>query len=1548
MKFFKSILALAAAVFIGSSAWALETTETISDLEVGHDITPTADVSGRDHSGWQVDSSAADSAIATATMKTSTSTSTKRPTVTVTGHGNGTTKFTIKYGNSGSTWILTVKVEASSGIAKTVAVGKDLEFTDTLKNSNYYYRLQGDSGATTYVTSSPTSATQASGTTTGTLKLHGVKETASPVTVRLQQRQYQNSGTWSDVKVYSVTVTAKPMEFNYSGVNFEVSGASTNYVGGELVMTFTKSGSMTTDKDISGARVLAVGGGASGVAARYRGTSSNYYCGNGGAGGKVAQQSGSSVTLPQGTYSIVVGAGGEGITRTSKYWPENTQTQVDMVGGNSGRDSSISSLGSFPGLKAEGGVALANASDAETDTHAGTRSSGGTKAADGTGASGNGKTGVKSDISGPSGSFVEYGVGGVGASGKNEVRGADGTVYGQGGGGSANSVTSGTPSGSGFQGVVIVRVPQQVQPIADPVVHNNLTYNGNEQTGVAEGANYMLTGTTKATDAGNYVAYATPKSGYCWQDGKTTEKAINWKIERAKLAVEPTVATGLTYNGEEQFGYTAAGENVTLDGTTSATNVNNYTFTATPTANYAWGDGAFAAKTYNWSIGYKQATVTVVSTNKLFGAEEPVYQTKNEGFIAEDPTELTWTVFRTNASETVGTYDVLVAGEEFQGGYQISYNKGTLEIRAGKMTVNGKGYDNITDAFQDLLQNKGSATFNDTGIVYDGMTFQRGSTLTVAADNSWTVTNNGGTSLIATKIPGKMNLTVDGTFELSGDIFVAPMGEDDTIVTVTNFLLDASITVGKESNGATDAMAYLTFNTFTNEDPANRITLTTNGVIRSEEKLTIADVFTEPTKIKETQVDGWWEYTYLPLIPVDVPEAVDGLVYNGNEQTGVVENVGFTLTGNFATNADDYTAVATLADGYIWADGSSDPTNINWSIGKFAITVTPVATNKLVGAKDPELTYTTDVEPVEGDEFTGKLVRSEGEDVGTYDITRGTLAIDDKNYDLTFDTASGEDAFEIRAGKITVNGKGYDDVEEAFAALVLAAKSGTATATFNEEVEAQGYKFAQGAVLTIEEGGKWSLTGDVTMPMVEKEKKVSVDGALTLAGDIFVGDRADVTTEVLATNVVLAADVTVGAATEGLDPAGIATLAFDEIDVGDYKLTLTTNGVVQSATALDIDAIFEEVEHFHVAEKEVEGVYVYTLEASEFKVNYYDNDGETVVKSDTATILDYKKLHIWSGDRTSEGLELVKYEKETGGELARTDEALWAYIEEEAADDYCDGEVKVFGTWEKLNITIHVKADEETITEVWSGEDPVANDDLELPAETKEVTLTLEADVNLTVPVFKVVRGNVTNVTTKVATYAIKDGDTLEFFAEEAEWTDPDVTDDDIKTALIESIDDDDPDTREAAERKVNDVVGTGAKQVSARNLATYITDRHIQSSEIADCDYVAASVKLDTDDLITEETEVEIAELVKAEGDGLTFEVYIGEDQQSLSLVQVEAIKDMVEATSDLTDWVTDEHKLDVKAEFDPNEYKVTITPVNPTDKAFMRVVIPKDPGVK
>lgn len=267
------------------------------------------------------------------------------------------------------------------------------------------------------------------------------------------------------------------------------------------------------------------------------------------------------------------------------------------------------------------------------------------------------------------------------------------------------------------------------------------------------------------------------------------------------------------------------------------------------------------------------------------------------------------------------------------------------------------------------------------------------------------------------------------------------------------------------------------------------------------------------------------------------------------------------------------------------------------------------------------------------------------------------------------------------------------------------------------------------------------------------------------------------------------------------------------------------------------------------------------------------------------------------------------------------------------------GDLTVTGTFEKIapsTITIAIVKGT-GVADVQTNEVSVVGD-LELPAEATEVTLTLEADA-LTIPLFKVITNDVTNVTSKVATYAVVPGLTYTFIAEEAKDTDPTVADEQVKQAIKEAIDE--GDSHDAAVAKVEAIVGEDANQVSAKALAGYIADKTISSADMAQSDYVVASVKLETGTLITEETKVEIVELVKVEGTALTFVVAIDSCD-----VKVEAIEDMVEASSDLSDWA--KNKLEVKAEFDEATSMVTITPQGSPDKAFMRVVIPKDPDIK
>ncbi len=62
------------------------------------------------------------------------------------------------------------------------------------------------------------------------------------------------------------------------------------------------------------------------------------------------------------------------------------------------------------------------------------------------------------------------------------------------------------------------------------------------------------------------------------------------------------------------------------------------------------------------------------------------------------------------------------------------------------------------------------------------------------------------------------------------------------------------------------------------------------------------------------------------------PAIVTGLVFNGQTQTGVLPGVGYTLTGNTATDAGTHTATATLVGRYVWAGGSTGARTFDWEI----------------------------------------------------------------------------------------------------------------------------------------------------------------------------------------------------------------------------------------------------------------------------------------------------------------------------------------------------------------------------------------------------------------------------------------------------------------------------------------------------------------------------------------------------------------------------------------------------------------------------------------
>lgn len=172
------------------------------------------------------------------------------------------------------------------------------------------------------------------------------------------------------------------------------------------------------------------------------------------------------------------------------------------------------------------------------------------------------------------------------------------------------------------------------------------------------------------------------------------------------------------------------------------------------------------------------------------------------------------------------------------------------------------------------------------------------------------------------------------------------------------------------------------------------------------------------------------------------------------------------------------------------------------AVKKVSITVTAEAKSKKIGAADPELTYTYTGSLIGNDEFTGKLERQAGEDVGKYDILIGTLAIND-NYDITYNKAVFE-IFDKTPQNIIVadfGEKTYGDA--AFAVSVTADTAANLTNyTFESdntdvaEITADGsitIKAAGEANITVKEPGNDEYAPfEKTVKLVVKKKAVTV------------------------------------------------------------------------------------------------------------------------------------------------------------------------------------------------------------------------------------------------------------------------------------------------------------------------------------------------------------------------------------------------------------------------------------------------------------------------
>jgi gliding motility-associated-like protein len=367
---------------------------------------------------------------------------------------------------------------------------------------------------------------------------------------------------------------------------------------------------------------------------------------------------------------------------------------------------------------------------------------------------------------------------------------------------------------------------------------------------------------------------------------------------------------------------------------------------------------------------------------------------------------------------------------------------GTADITASQ--VGGSGYDPSPNVVQTLTVNKANTTitFGNLIQVFDGSAKSATVTTTPVELTGLSTTYNGSATLP----------TAAGTYAVSTTLtnnnYTAAVATGNLIISPKTITVTTA-TKSKTYGDADPALAYTfapalvgtdTFNGTLNRTPGENVgtyainqgTLALNGNYTLNyvgADLTIgAKTITVTAAAKSKtygNADPALTYTFAPaLIGTDT--------FTGSLTRSPGENL-----GNYAINQGTLALNGNYTLNYVGAD---------LTIGAKTITVTAAAKSKTYGNADPALTYTFAPALIGTDTFTGSLTRSPGENLGTYAINQGTLALNG-NYTLTFvgaDLAIGAKTITITAA---AKSKTYGNADPALTYTFAPALVGTDTFT---------------------------------------------------------------------------------------------------------------------------------------------------------------------------------------------------------------------------------------------------------------------------------------------------------------------------------------------------------------------------------------------------------------------------------------------------------------------------------------------------------------------
>ncbi len=442
----------------------------------------------------------------------------------------------------------------------------------------------------------------------------------------------------------------------------------------------------------------------------------------------------------------------------------------------------------------------------------------------------------------------------------------------------------------------------------------------------------------------------------------TPDPALTYQISSGSLASGDSFTGGLSRDPGENVGtYAITQGSLALN--------SNYTLT------YQGAD---------LTIAQRVVTVTADAQSKAYGDADPTLTYQITSGSLADGDSFAGALTRT-AGESVGAYAITQGTLSLPGDYTLVFVGANLTIGARPVTVTAdsqsKTYGDADPAFTYQITS-GALAFGDSFL--GGLSRAAGENVgtyaitqgTLALSSDYTLTFNGADLTVNSR-------TVTVTAEAKNKIY----GDADPALTYQ--ITSGSLADGDSFAGALARDAGENVGSY----PITQGTL----ALSTDYTLTFVGADLTITSRAVTVTADPQTKIYGDADPAFTYQVTEGSLANGDGFTGALTRVAGETVGAHAITQGTLALNSNYTLTYQGA---------NLAIGARAVTVTADAQAKGYGTPDPALTYQiTSGSLVSGDNFTGALSRDPGENVGTYAITQGALALS-SNYALSYQGAN--------------------------------------------------------------------------------------------------------------------------------------------------------------------------------------------------------------------------------------------------------------------------------------------------------------------------------------------------------------------------------------------------------------------------------------------------------------------------------------------------------------------------------------------------------------